>query len=129
MAYTGPAISLHVSITVAPENVQKFLEALKPAYDAVCAEPNNTFFEVYQKPDQPGTFKFVENWNADTQWMMEVRIFQPKLNTTVSVTSKLWTRPKTSFAYQAVYPRPNEARIKLVRFANSHLGAIEERLL
>lgn len=75
MAYTGPTLSLHVKLTIAPENVQKFLEALKPAYDAVCAEPECTFFEVYQLQDQPGTLKFVENWNADVKWMTEVRQF------------------------------------------------------
>lgn len=72
MAYTGPSISLHVKITVAPENIQKFLDALKPAYDAVVAEPENTLFEVYQDPANPGAFKFVENWNASLEWLRDV---------------------------------------------------------
>jgi quinol monooxygenase YgiN len=74
MPYTGPSFSLHVKITVAPENAQKFLDALKPAYDAVTAEPECIFFEVYQSEEEPGVFKFVENWNASKDWMMNVSI-------------------------------------------------------
>jgi len=66
------SISLHVRITIAPENVPAFLEALKPAYDAVIAEPECTLFEVCQSPSEPGVFKFVENWNATKEWMMTV---------------------------------------------------------
>ena len=74
MTYTGPSFSLHVSITVAPENVEKFLAALKPAYDGVLSEPENIFFEVYQESGKPGVFRFVENWNATPQWFQEVRM-------------------------------------------------------
>jgi hypothetical protein len=69
------SFSLHVRITIAPENVPAFLEALKPAYDAVIAEPECTFFEVYQSPEEPGVIKFVENWNATKEWMMTVSTF------------------------------------------------------
>lgn len=66
-------ISFHVSITVAPENVDKFLAALKPCFDAVTAEPENTFFEVFHDVDNPGHFRFVENWSKDQEWFMKVR--------------------------------------------------------
>ena len=82
MTYTGPQLSLHVSITVAPENVEKFLAALRPAYEGVIAEPENIFFEVYQEQGKPGVFRFVENWNATAQWFQEVRTsVWMKLNT------------------------------------------------
>lgn len=69
---TKSALSLHVVITVAPENVDKFLAYLKPAYDAVCAEQENIYFEVLQDPERPGRFKFVENWNCSKEWLMTV---------------------------------------------------------
>ena len=65
-------ISLHVNITVAPENIEKFLEGLKPCYDAVVAEPENTSFEVYHDPNQPGRFRFVECWSKDKEWLINV---------------------------------------------------------
>lgn len=60
-------ISLHVNITVAPENVDKFLAAFKPCFDAVTAEPECTFFEVFHDQDNPGRFRFVENWSKDKE--------------------------------------------------------------
>lgn len=71
--YTGPSVSLHVSITVAPENTAKFLDLLKPVYDLVSAEPECVFFEVFQNPAVPGEFKFVENWHATVEWVRDVR--------------------------------------------------------
>ena len=65
-------ISLQVSITVAPENIDKFLAALKPCYDAVTAEPDCTFFEVFHDMDTPGHFRFVENWSKSKEWFLKV---------------------------------------------------------
>lgn len=72
MAYEGPTMSLHVTYYIEPSKVDDFLAALKPAYDGVIAEPECIFFEVYQSPDNPGVFKFVENWNCTTEWFMNV---------------------------------------------------------
>lgn len=72
MTYTGPSYSLHVKFHIDPAKVDAFFEALKPAYDAVCAEPECIFFEVYQSMEEPGVIKFVENWNCSIEWMMNV---------------------------------------------------------
>ncbi|KAF3020294.1 hypothetical protein E8E14_013400 [Neopestalotiopsis sp. 37M] len=53
--------------------VDEFLTHLKPTFDAVAADPLNTFFEVYQDPRTPGVFKLVENWNASVEYMMTVQ--------------------------------------------------------
>ena len=66
-------LSLHVTVTVAPENVDKFLDHLRPAYEAVAAEPECTFFEVYISSDQPGVLRWVEGWSKDRKWLLEVR--------------------------------------------------------
>lgn len=72
MAYHGPALSVHVKITVDPSNTEAFLKALKPTFESVIAEPLNTFFEVYQDEKTPGVFKLMENWNATLDYMMNV---------------------------------------------------------
>ena len=64
--------SIQVTITIDPRNEEAFLSALKPAFDATCAEPENTFIEVYKSCDKPGQFKLVENWNASREWLVEV---------------------------------------------------------
>lgn len=71
--YTGPTVSLHVKISIAPENADKFLEYLKPAYDVVSAEPECVSFEVFRNPEAPGEFKFIESWHATKEWLRDVR--------------------------------------------------------
>ena len=72
--YTGPGFSLHVTLYIDPAQLDAFFEAFKPAYEAVTAEPENVFFEVYQDPHVPGKLKLVENWNASLEWLTTVRI-------------------------------------------------------
>jgi quinol monooxygenase YgiN len=61
MAFT-PGLSLHVTVHIDPANVPRFFELFKPVYEAVIAEPECRFFEVYQSPTEPGTVRWVENW-------------------------------------------------------------------
>jgi quinol monooxygenase YgiN len=35
---------------------------MKPVYEAVIAEPECRFFELYQSPEDPGTPSWVEDW-------------------------------------------------------------------
>ena len=65
-------ISLHLTITVAPEKSEEFLSHFKPIFDVVTAEADCTYFEVFQNPSQPGTFQIVENWSRDLDWFMTV---------------------------------------------------------
>ena len=72
MTHTGPYLSVHVKVTVDPSNAEAFLKALEPTFKNVLAEPLNIFCEVYQDEKKPGVFKFVENWNATLDHMMNV---------------------------------------------------------
>lgn len=62
MAISTEGISLQITVHISPENVPKFFEAFKSIYEKVIAEPDCTFFEVYQSPEEPGTISWVENW-------------------------------------------------------------------
>lgn len=62
MASDFQGLSVQITVYIAPENLPKFWEAFKPVYDKVIAEPECTFFEVYQSPEDPGTLTWVENW-------------------------------------------------------------------
>jgi quinol monooxygenase YgiN len=74
MSYTGPSFSVHITLYIDPNQLPTFFEMLKPFHDAVSAEPECIFVELYQSPDKPGVFKFVENWNASVEWMTNVCI-------------------------------------------------------
>lgn len=75
-----PGISMHVQVTIAPENVPRYLELMKPVFDAVVAEPECTFFEVYHDPAKPGVLKWVENWTKPVTWLMEVGFSDNKID-------------------------------------------------
>lgn len=72
--YTGPGYSLHVTLHIDPAQLDAFFEAFKPAYDAVTAEPECIFFEMYQDPNVPGKIRLVENWNQSLEWLTSVRV-------------------------------------------------------
>jgi hypothetical protein len=83
-------LSLHVTVTVAPENVEKFLEIMRPAYDMVITEPECTFFEVFVSDEEPGVLRWVEGWTKDWQWIQEVVLSFPfsQMNTAYIPRSK-----------------------------------------
>ncbi|OJJ72285.1 hypothetical protein ASPBRDRAFT_109870, partial [Aspergillus brasiliensis CBS 101740] len=45
-----------------PEDLPKFWAAFELTYKAVTAEPEITFFELYQTPDSPGAISWVDNY-------------------------------------------------------------------
>ena len=53
---------LHVTIYIDAANLPKFFDYLKPVYEAVIAEPECRFFELYQSKEDPGTLPWVEDW-------------------------------------------------------------------
>jgi quinol monooxygenase YgiN len=65
-------ISVHVKITINPDHKEVFLAALKPTFEAVKAEPLNTFFEVFHDEKNPGVFKLVEDWNCTAEYIVSV---------------------------------------------------------
>ncbi|KAF4952294.1 hypothetical protein FSARC_12682 [Fusarium sarcochroum] len=69
---TSTSISLHVTVYLKPEDVPKFFEYFRPVYDKVVAEPECTFFEVYQSQEDPGTIRWVENWSRTVDWLNNV---------------------------------------------------------
>lgn len=66
------SVSVHIKLTVDPNKINEFLEISRPTFEAVSAEPLNTFFEMYRDAKTPGVFKLVENWDADIDYMMNV---------------------------------------------------------
>lgn len=74
-----------MNITIDPSNIGAFLTALKPVYEALVSEPNCTYFEVFHSLEEPGAFRFVENWDQTKEWFLEVRRRTLESNTYYSV--------------------------------------------
>lgn len=94
MADKSASISLHVKLFIDPSKTDEFLQALKPTYDAVTAEPANTFFELYQDANIPGVFKIVENWDLSLDDLINVSRWAPCLLALmgIPVTTGPWRR-------------------------------------
>ena len=71
----GKELVFHATIHVAPENVEAFLQALRPAWEGCRREPECLFFEVMQDPETPGLLRFVEVWSKDKEWFLKVGPF------------------------------------------------------
>jgi hypothetical protein len=81
--------SIHITVTIDPRNEEAFLAALKPAFEAASAESENTFIEVFRNSDRPGQYRFVENWNASKEWLIEVSPFA-RISESDHATDKWW---------------------------------------
>lgn len=66
--------SLHVSVRIAPSDVGDFFAAFQPAFEAISAEPECLYFEVFQDPDRIGKICWIENWSTSPEWYMKVRL-------------------------------------------------------
>lgn len=102
----SPGISLEVTVTVSPENVTKFLELMRPAYEAVIAEPECTFFEVYIDPNQPGVLHWVEGWTKDQNWLLGVQLQKDYYKPYLAATEPLFIKER-KFMF------PFDSRVKI----------------
>ncbi|GES58018.1 hypothetical protein ATEIFO6365_0004016900 [Aspergillus terreus] len=94
MSNSAESLSLHMTVYIRPENFGKFWEAFKPLYDNVIAEPECTFFEVYQSPEDPGTISWVENWSQSTEWLSEVQAKKPYYEKYFAITTPIYLKPR-----------------------------------
>ncbi|KAL5360382.1 hypothetical protein BJX96DRAFT_175241 [Aspergillus floccosus] len=94
MPNSAENLSLHMTVYINPENLEKFWAAFKPVYDNVSAEPECTFFEVYQSPEDPGTISWVENWSKPIEWLLEVQAKKPYYEKYSAITTPMYLKPR-----------------------------------
>ncbi|KAI1416314.1 hypothetical protein F5Y13DRAFT_130547 [Hypoxylon sp. FL1857] len=97
-------ISLHVTVHIAPENVERFLAAFKTVFDLVVEEPECLFFEVYKSVEEPGKISWVENWSKDVQWLMEHQITKPYYKEYFELTEPMFLKPREARVFELVGP-------------------------
>ncbi|KAI0472749.1 hypothetical protein GGR56DRAFT_676815 [Xylariaceae sp. FL0804] len=89
-----PGMSLHVTVHVAPADVERFLDAFKAVFDLVVDEPECLFFEVYRSPDEPGRISWVENWSKSTQWFLENQMTKGYYAAYLAATEPMFVKPR-----------------------------------
>ncbi|KAI1270756.1 hypothetical protein F5Y18DRAFT_422255 [Xylariaceae sp. FL1019] len=87
-------ISLHVTVHIAPENVERFMAAFKPVFDRVVAEPECLFFEMYQNPQEPGKLSWVENWSKSPEWLLENQLSKDYYKPYFAITEPMFLKPR-----------------------------------
>jgi len=70
-------LTLFVTFQVASANIEKFKEAHRPVWKACSEEPECLLFDVFQHPDQPGRFRFVEVWSKGREWFEKLCLGNP----------------------------------------------------
>ncbi|KAI1810228.1 hypothetical protein GGS20DRAFT_568449 [Poronia punctata] len=86
--------SLHVTVYVSPEDVDRFLAAFKDVFDKVVAEPECLFFEMYQNPQEPGKISWIENWSKSPQWFLENQVTKDYYKEYFAITEAMFTKPR-----------------------------------
>jgi quinol monooxygenase YgiN len=94
--------TLHVTIKVSPSNIEPFLKALRPCWQAVIDEPECVLFDVFHDPENPGTFKFVECWNKDEKWLRKVQLNKPYYKAYQDITVPMWIEPRQILIFNRV---------------------------
>ncbi|OOQ87806.1 hypothetical protein PEBR_16590 [Penicillium brasilianum] len=97
-------ISLHVTVYIDPANLPKFFKYLKPVYDAVIAEPECRFFELYQSPEDPGTLSWVEDWTMSSQDFMDKQITKEYYKEYLAGTEPMFLKPREIKIYNRLGP-------------------------
>jgi len=101
-SFPVPNYIIHVTIIIAPSDVPEFLKAVEILFLQVTAEPECTFVQILQKPEQPGVFRFVEAWSATREWLHEVQLGKPYYAPYIAATEKMWLKPREIEIYECV---------------------------
>lgn len=83
-------LTVFVTFHVKPDLIEDFKAAHRPAWAAVALEPECLLFDVFQDPEKPGRFRFVEVWNGSRTWFENEQLTKPYYAT-------LWEKSKPTW--------------------------------
>ncbi|KAF2801905.1 uncharacterized protein BDZ99DRAFT_429095, partial [Mytilinidion resinicola] len=66
-----------------------------PQPESCAAEPECILFDVFQDPEHPGHFRFLEVWNASRKWFETNQLTRPYYST-------LWEKSKPTWEKEMV---------------------------
>jgi quinol monooxygenase YgiN len=86
--------TLLVTIRIDPDNIEEFLRALRPCWEACSQEPECIYFEIFHSEAEPGLFRFVEIWTKDEEWFREHQLTKPYYGPYEAITNPMLLEPK-----------------------------------
>lgn len=87
-------LTLVVTISISPDDIEPFLTALRPAWEACSREPECVYFDIFHSPTEPGNFRFVEVWTKDEKWFREHQLTKPYYTPYEKITQPMLLAPK-----------------------------------
>ncbi|KAJ2995796.1 hypothetical protein NUW58_g1173 [Xylaria curta] len=93
-------MSLHVTVYIAPDNVDPFFAAFKPVYDKVIKEPECMFFEVYEDSETQGVIHWVEDWMMSPESFIEHQITKDYYKDYLAKTEPMFIKPREAKFWQ-----------------------------
>ena len=88
-----PGFVVNATHYVHPNKVDEYLTHLRPAWEAVIAEPENIFFDVFVDPSEPGKIRLFEIWTKDKEWFMSVQLQKEYYKPYREAVEPLWVKP------------------------------------
>ncbi|KAI0400635.1 hypothetical protein F4802DRAFT_584019 [Xylaria palmicola] len=86
-------MSMHVTVTIRPEDAMHFFALFKPVFDQAIAEPECIFFEVYAGAPA-GRISWVEDWTRDPQWYLDHQLTKDYYREFLALTEPLYVAPR-----------------------------------
>lgn len=86
--------NIQESLHIDPEKLDEFFEALGKISNIMHDEPECTFFEAYQDPDDPTHIRLVQNWTASIEWFVTVRVKRDYVQELIKLTDPFLTGPR-----------------------------------
>ncbi|TDZ19933.1 hypothetical protein Cob_v007038 [Colletotrichum orbiculare MAFF 240422] len=94
MSASKPELAFQVTIHLAPEDVDKFLEISRPAFERIKSEPGLTFFELYRSPEDPGALSWSEKWTESIEYILQEHVNKDYMKEYLAATEPMFTKPR-----------------------------------
>ncbi|KIM93974.1 hypothetical protein OIDMADRAFT_61239 [Oidiodendron maius Zn] len=91
MASKKEELIILVRLSIAPENIPVFLEALHDCFSHCLEEPECERFEIFQNSSE-GEFCLLGTWRESKQWFIKEQLTKPYYEPYLAVTRPLWVK-------------------------------------
>ncbi|KAF2211332.1 hypothetical protein CERZMDRAFT_98642 [Cercospora zeae-maydis SCOH1-5] len=90
---SGKQLTLFITMKIKPDKIEEWKEAHKPVWAATASEPEQLFFDLFEDPTDPGTFRFIEVWSKDREWFEKEQFTKDYYKTLWPKSQPLWREP------------------------------------
>jgi quinol monooxygenase YgiN len=85
---------LLVTVRIDQSNIDPFLTALRPCWEACSRETECIYFDIFHSPTEPGLFRFIEIWTKDEKWFREHQLTKPYYKPYEAIANPMLLEPK-----------------------------------